>query len=353
MRLEARVRCEAEGAFHNFSTKKNSEFSPSKVILLSWLAFSLFASSPGHSQERFRAGYSGISGYQVGLWLAVDLGLFKKYGLTVEPVLFRGGSESSLALTTGEIQFDVVAPSPHIAADLSGADIIIIGTYFNKHTYSLAVRPGIRSPQELRGKKIGVLSPVGLNQIAVNTALRHWGIDEKSVTLLRAGGSRDRLTALQSGLIDATILAGAFVDKARAAGMPILLDLGDLEDSYPTVSLMTTKSLQSSKRNIVKGFLQGISEATYVFKTDPEKGQRSLSKWMRTQDKETLENAYRSYAPKMSFPPYTVLSGVQVAIDDLARTRPNAKGRSPQEFVNEEILRELEKQNFFKSLQGK
>jgi len=94
------------------------------------LAFSLFASSPGHSQERFRAGYSGISGYQVGLWLAVDLGLFKKYGLTVEPVLFRGGSESSLALTTGEIQFDVVAPSPHIAADLSGADIIIIGTYF-------------------------------------------------------------------------------------------------------------------------------------------------------------------------------------------------------------------------------
>ncbi len=331
--------------------KNGSSLSPLVLILL--MVLSLLAASPGHSQERVRAGYSGISGYQVPLWLAVDLALFKKYGLALEPVLFRGGSESAAALTAGEIQFDVVAPQPHIAANLSGADIMIIGTYFNKHTYSVVARTGIRSPQELRGKKIGVLGLIGLNQIVVNTALKHWGIDEKSVTLLRAGGSRDRFTALQSGLIDATVLAGAFVDKAKAAGMTILLDLGDLEDSYPTVSLMTTKSIQSSRRTVVKGFLQGISEAIYVFKTDPNAGQKSLSKWMRTQDKATLESAYRSYAPRISFPPYTVLSGVQVVVDDLAKTRPDAKGKTAQEFVNEEILRELDKQGFFKSLQRK
>jgi ABC-type nitrate/sulfonate/bicarbonate transport system substrate-binding protein len=65
----------------------------------------------------------------VPLWLGVDLGLFRKYGLNVEPILFRVGAESTHALTGGEIQFDVVAPQPHIAASLSGADIIIIGTY--------------------------------------------------------------------------------------------------------------------------------------------------------------------------------------------------------------------------------
>jgi ABC-type nitrate/sulfonate/bicarbonate transport system substrate-binding protein len=231
-------------------------------------ALVLLLASPIAAQERVRAGYSGISGYQVPIWLGVDLGLFKKYGLNLEPILFRGGTESTHALTGGEIQFDVVAPQPHIAADLSGADIIIIGTYFNKHTYSVVARPGIRSPQELRGKKIGVLSVVGLNQIVVATALRHWGMDEKSVTLVRSGGSRDRFTALQNGLIDATVLTGAFVDRAQRAGMQVLLDLGDLEDSFPTVSLMTTKRFQSSKRNAVKGFLQGISEGINVFKHD-------------------------------------------------------------------------------------
>jgi ABC-type nitrate/sulfonate/bicarbonate transport system substrate-binding protein len=303
------------------------------------------------AQERIRAGYSGISGYQVPLWLAVDLGLFKKYGLTLEPILFRGGAESTHALTGGEIQFDVVSPQPHIAADLAGAEIIIIGTYFNKHTYSVVARPGIRSAQELRGKKIGVLSIVGLNQIVVAAALRHWGIDEKSVTLIRAGGSRDRFTALQNGLIDATVLTGAFVDRARALGMPVLLDLGDLEDFFPTVSLMTTKNLQASRRNIVKGFLQGISEASFIFKNDPNVGQKSLAKWMRTQDKATIESAYRSYAPRISLPAYTNLTGVQVVVDDLATSRPDAKGRKAQEFVNEEILRELDQQGFFKSLQ--
>jgi ABC-type nitrate/sulfonate/bicarbonate transport system substrate-binding protein len=312
---------------------------PIAAILVTVLL--MFFAEPLQAQERVRAGYSGISGYQVPLWLGVDLGLFKKYGLHLEPILFRGGAESTHALSGAEIQFDVVAPQPHI------------GTYFNKHTYSVVARPGIRSPQELRGKRVGVLSVVGLNQIVVAAALRHWGLDEKSVTLVRTGGSRDRFTALQNGLIDATVLTGAFVDRAKAAGMPVLLDLGDLEESFPTVSLMTTKSFQASKRHLVRGFLQGIGAAIYVFKNDPVVGQKSLSKWMRTQDRALLESAYNSYAPRISLPPYSELSGIQVVVDDLANSRPDAKGRKAQEFVNEEILRELDKQGFFKSLQKK
>lgn len=316
-------------------------------------ATALFTTTSLQAQERVRAGYSGISGYQVPLWLGVDLGLFQKYGLALEPILFRGGAESTHALTAGEIQFDVVAPQPHIAATMSGADIIILGTYFNRHTYSFVAHQSIRSPRELRGKKIGVLSVVGLNQIVVATALRHWGIDEKSVTLIRSGGSRDRFTAIQNGLIDATVLTGAFVDRAKAAGMNVLLDLGDLEDAFPTVSMMTTRNFQSTKRPVVRSFLQGLGEAIRVFKTDPVTGQKSLAKWMRTQDKTVLESAYKSYAPRISYPPYSNPAGIQVVVDDLANSRADAKGRKAQDFMNEEVLRELDKQGFFRSLQQK
>ena len=119
------------------------------------------------------------------------------------------------------------------------------------------------------------------------------------------------------------------------------------------MSLLTTKGFQTAKRNQVKSFLQGISEAIHHLPHEPGLGQKTLSKWMRTQDKAVLESAYRSYAPRLSFPPYTVLAGVQVALDDLANSRADAKGRKAQEFVNEEILRELDKQGFFRSLQKK
>ena len=79
-------------------------------------------------------------------------------------------------------------------------------------------------------------------------------------------------------------------------------------------------------------------------------GKKSLSEWMRTQ---LLESAYRSYAPRISFPPSLELSGVQVVVDDLATSRAVSKGRKAQEFVNEEVLRELDQQGFFKALQKK
>ncbi len=63
-----------------------------------------------------------------------------------------------------------------------------------------------------------------------------------------------------------------------------------------------------------------------------------------------MESAYRSYAARISFPPYRALSGVQVVVDDFATTRPDATGRSAREFVNEEILKELDQEGFFKSL---
>jgi ABC-type nitrate/sulfonate/bicarbonate transport system substrate-binding protein len=135
--------------------------------------------------------------------------------------------------------------------------------------------------------------------------------------------------------------------------MSVLLDLGELEDSFPTVSLMTTKAFQSAKRHLVRGFLQGKGEAIYLFKSDPALGQKTLSKWMRTQDKSLLESAYRSYAPRISYPPYSELAGIQVVLDDLANSRTDAKGRKAQDFFNEEVLRELDKEDFFKALQKK
>jgi|SRR5713226_166069 len=302
------------------------------------------------AQERVIAGYGGISGQQAPLWVAYDLGLFKKYGLQVEPILIGGGAVRTAAVSTGEVQFGVDSAVSPITSAFAGADVVIVATYYNKHPWSFAVRPGIRSPKDLAGKKIGVLSLGASNHMAVVTALRHWGIDERSVTILRSGGTAERLAALQAGMIDVTVLIAPETQRARKAGIPILLELAELREGFPTVSIVATKRFLANKRDVSKQFLKGISEGVYIFKTDRERSLQALAKWMRTGDREVLENTYQSHAANVSFPPVTDLSGVQAVLDFLGRSRPEAVKRNPEDFVEERVLKELEAEGFFNAV---
>ena len=318
------------------------------IALLIWLG-ALPVSA--NAQEQVKAAYDGTSGQQAPLWLATDLGFFKKYGVEANVILIMNAPVRMASLAANESQFGVGAAIAPLTAAVAGADSIIVATYHNKHLASFAVGPEIRTPQDLKGKDIGVTSIGGAAHLAAAIALKQWGIDERSVTIRPAGGSSDRLASLLSHRMTATILNEPYSQLARKAGAHILLDLGELGEGFPTVSVVTTKKFLATKRETVKQFLKGISEGVYVFKTDRERSVKSLAKWLRTNDQEILDLAYKTHARKMSFPPYTDLSGVQAVLDFLSRNRPEAKNRKAQEFVDEGILKELEREGFFNALQ--
>jgi ABC-type nitrate/sulfonate/bicarbonate transport system substrate-binding protein len=318
------------------------------VTLLIWLKV-LPVSAYG--QDRIKVAYDGTSGQQAPLWLASDLGLFRKYGIEENVVLIMNAPVRMASLAANETQFGVGAAIAPLTAAVAGADSIIVATYHNKHLASFAVGPEIRTPQDLKGKDIGVTSIGGAAHLAAAIALKQLGIDERSVTIRPAGGSSDRLASLLSHRITATILNEPYSQLARKAGAHILLDLGESGEGFPTVSVVTTRKFLAAKRETVKQFLKGISEGVYVFRTDRERSVKSLAKWLRTNDQEVLDLTYKTHAKKMSFPPYTDLSGVQAVLDFLSRNRPEAKNRKAHEFVDEGILKELEREGFFSALQ--
>ena len=63
-----------------------------------------FLPSLGHAQtlKRIKIGYPSLSFRQSNVWVARELGLFTKYGLEVEPILFRGGQVATQALVSGD-----------------------------------------------------------------------------------------------------------------------------------------------------------------------------------------------------------------------------------------------------------
>src|ERR1044071_88132 len=176
-------------------------------LITAWMMFvicSATLSVSAYGQDRVKAAYDGTSGQQAPLWLASDLGLFKKYGIDGNPVLIMNAPVRMASLAANESQFSVGAAIAPLTAAIAGADSIIVATYHNKHLASLAVNPNIRSPQDLKGKDIGVTSLGGATHLAAAIALKHWGIDEKSVTIRPAGGSSDRLVSLMAHRMTAT-----------------------------------------------------------------------------------------------------------------------------------------------------
>ncbi len=148
------------------------------------------------------AGYGGIAGYQLPLWVNKEAGISKKYGIELEPLLISGGALNMQALLAGSIQMSQNSASAAIQSALRGAPVALVATLENRMPLQIISRPEIKTPQQLVGKKIGILRFGGSNDTGVQWALRAWKIDPRQVTILQSGATNARMTALMLGHID-------------------------------------------------------------------------------------------------------------------------------------------------------
>jgi ABC-type nitrate/sulfonate/bicarbonate transport system substrate-binding protein len=156
---------------------------------------------PGSAAEHtlIHAGYGGIAGYQLPLWVNKEAGISRKYGIELETLLISGGSLNMQALLAGSIQMSQNSASAAIQSALRGAPVALVATFENRMPLQIIARPEIKTPQQLIGKKIGILRFGGSNDTGVQWALRAWKIDPRQVTILQSGATNARMTALTLG----------------------------------------------------------------------------------------------------------------------------------------------------------
>ncbi|HEX5019736.1 MAG TPA: ABC transporter substrate-binding protein, partial [Candidatus Binatia bacterium] len=225
------------------------------------------------SAQQQMIGYAGFAGFQASMWAVKDLGLLKKYGLEGEAVLVPGTSRQIQALVGDSIQFAHVDAAGHIRAVMRGADIVMVGASLNKFPFSLVTVKEIRKPADLIGKKIGIVGFGGANDLAVTLLLREWKIPRDKVTVLQAGGGANRLVALSTKALDATVLSHPELGEALRMGMNELGNLNEFKSAdYPMSAVAVRRSFITQNRNTVKRFMMAYAEATYQFMNDPAKG---------------------------------------------------------------------------------
>ena len=317
-------------------------------ICWGFFLFLPFVSSSAVAQElkRIRIGYPSLSFRQSNVWVAKEEGLFKKYGLEVEPVFLRGGQVATQALASGDPP--IVNIGTVVQADLKGFDLVLVAAVENAYDEIVFARPGITRLEQLKGKKLGISGFGAATHYAALILLKHLNLEPtKDVTLIPGGPDAERLAALAGGKIDATFFTSSTAAPARKAGFTELLQIADLGVEVQGNGFATSRGYIKSSRETVLAALKGFVEAIYFIFSNKKEAQRIFAKYMRTSDPDVLEDSYQAYVKTIPKKPYPTLKGIQFILDMLAPQMPEAKNAKPEQFVDLSFLQELEKEGFF------
>jgi ABC-type nitrate/sulfonate/bicarbonate transport system substrate-binding protein len=307
------------------------------------------------AQEQYLVAYAGFAGFQAPVWAPKDLGLMEKYGFNGDVILVPGSVRQIQALQGGSIHFAQVDAATAINAINQGADLVMISGSLNSFPYSFMVQKEIRKPEDLVGKKIGILAVGGATETATILALKAWNVPRQSVTIFPAGDPVGRIVALSTRAIDATVLSYPDINEAIRVGMHALADMSEMKEaSFPMNVMAARRSFVEKNRDTVKRLQQAYAEGTYQFINNKEKGLAVLGKRLRLRNPKGLEETYQYFAKKFSFPTRVSQVGLRNTLELLSQRTPGTKlDMNVNKYLDESTLDELQREGFFKRLAGK
>jgi NitT/TauT family transport system substrate-binding protein len=320
------------------------------VVLVSFV----LSQTQGRAQEKplkkINWGMTALSAAMWIPWIAKDAKIYEKNGLDVEIVLLRGSGQSSQALLSGSLFAAPVALPQLMLANLNGADMVNVAHTIASASSKLLVRPEIRRPEDLRGKKVATSSIGSLGDFLFRYALRKYGLNpDREITWISIGTNAERLQALMTGVVDGADVAYPADIQAERRGYRVLIDARK-EIVFPTTSVVTTRKNIREDRDTVMRFVRSHVEGIAFHKQNKEFALKVLTKYVRTTDPEFLEGSYNIFKQDFIPAPYPITKGLEPTYDYVAQTRPEIRNRKPEEFVDASFIAELDKSGFIKKL---
>ena len=299
----------------------------------------------GHSAHSAVINFSTASdsGNTAPLWVAADLGFFEKYGNTVRLIFIPGASVSIAALVNSDVQMAQLSPMLSIANNVKGIDLAITMSLNQFMDNNVFGKKGLTSIKQVKSLAIGRFG--SSSDFMARYLLQREGLKaESDVALLQLGVQSSRILAMEAGRADSAIVTPPITLMARKKGFPLLIDASRLRVPYTSAVIVTRKSFVQAQRSVAVNFMKGLIEAIAYYKTHKEESFKVMSKYLRIQDREVLEENFRAY--DHSLRPYATQELLNLPIQEVGKSDPNVLKADPSQFVDHSILKELESTGF-------
>ncbi|MBI2371534.1 MAG: ABC transporter substrate-binding protein [Deltaproteobacteria bacterium] len=324
------------------------------LILLAGLVLGLWggAAQGAPAGTALRASYSAPVASMAPMWIAKELRLYEKYGVSSSVVFIGSGPTQTSAMLSGELDIGVVGGFAPVRAIVGGSrDLVIVGQSKKYMVGAIVGRPELKSPQDLKGKRLGI-DRVGSNpDLYTIAALARFGMDpRRDVAYIQLGDIGQGLAALQAGSIDALTTTPPFDLFATRLGFRQIVDITAMRVPFAATVLLSTRSNLERKGDLLRRFMRAYAEAVRVFLTDPERTQQVVARYTKVQDRAVLEYTIKAEGQAMERTLDIDAKGVEFVLTQIRRDVPRAATMSPEEFLDRRLVRELRESGFLASL---
>ena len=200
--------------------------------------------------------------------LAIEKGIFAKYGIDLQVINFaKGGAEAAAGVASGQVDMGSFG-TPILTAISKGIPIKIVASPpIKKNPFVLVARPGIKRVKELKGKTVATGALGGGNHQSFLKILYANGLTEKDVKIIATGGVDEELI-LKSGKVDAVNVSSITVTKlVKEQTGHIIAKAVDYYGHYQHSFVFATDAFIKNNPETVRNFIKASREAYQYAKT--------------------------------------------------------------------------------------
>ena len=240
---------------------------PSMLALLGGL---MLAPSVAQAIETVTAGAVGSASTTIWpVYIGIEKGFFAEVDIRVDPVFAQSSTAIAQQVAAGSVNLTVgsglVDP---IRAIEKGAPIAIWRIDMQAPPYALLAKRDIKSIKKLKGRTIIIGGAKDITRIFVERMLLPNGISPGDVDYVFAGATSARLSALQSGAVDAALLTSPHNFHAEAAGFTNLGWTIDYAKELPFSGGAVNRAWARENKPTLDRFLAAYTRSVDWFQDD-------------------------------------------------------------------------------------
>jgi len=202
-----------------------------------------------------------------GFYAAIAKGFYEEAGLEVELFEYQDGLDQIEEVLSGKKQFGIWGDGI-LQSYMQGKPLVMVANYFKHSPHILVTRPEIRSPADLRGKKV-MISSMDTQGAGYNQMLRKFKIDPSEITIIPPSFKiQDFIDAKVDAYLAFSTNEPFFLQQQ---GVPYnVLDFNSYGAELYEVNLFTSKEYTLANPEKVQAFVEASNRGWDYALTHPD-----------------------------------------------------------------------------------